>query len=183
MSREWFVIHSDWKSPEMRLFKAGLKQDPNRLVNLTKNSLNRPSQMHEKIDYERVIWYIIKGAVIHSRSSANQYFNFHYMFGGFRKYVIQRWWIQHFYRKSVRGFWLPVLVAYGIGCYGMRQYDNAAANFFYFSDWDNYDKSIRHTIFNYLNHAFFNYQNIMKSFDFNQCKGLMKLSFSKNPSN
>lgn len=56
------------------------------------------------------------------------------MYGGFRKYVIQRWWIQHFYRHSVRIFWVPFLVAYGIGCYGMRKYDTAAYNFFYFSD-------------------------------------------------
>lgn len=38
----------------MRLFKAGLRHDPNRLVNLTKGRLGKPSDMHEKIDYERV---------------------------------------------------------------------------------------------------------------------------------
>jgi hypothetical protein len=51
------------------------------------------------------------------------------MFGGFRKYVIQRWFIQNHYRKFWRVAWLPVLISYGIGCYGMRKYDNAAYNF------------------------------------------------------
>jgi len=54
MLRTFYFISRDWKSPEMRLFKAGLRQDPNRLVNLTKDSMNRPSHMHDKIDYERV---------------------------------------------------------------------------------------------------------------------------------
>lgn len=75
-----------------------------------------------------------QGAIIHSRSSANQFFNFHYMYGGFRKFFVQRYVVNHIYRKCIRVVWLPVLIAYGMGCYGMRKYDTAAYNFFYFSD-------------------------------------------------
>ena len=80
------------------------------------------------------MYLFIKGNVIHSRSNANQYFAFHYMYGGFKKYVVQRWWINNFYRRTVRVFWAPFLIAYGIGCYGMRKYDTASYHFFYFSD-------------------------------------------------
>jgi len=38
----------------MRLFKAGLRQDPDRLENLTKGLWNRPAMEHDKTDYERV---------------------------------------------------------------------------------------------------------------------------------
>ncbi len=55
------------------------------------------------------------------------------MYGGFRKYVIERWWINHFYRKTARLKWIPALVGYTIGCIGMRKYDNAAYKFWYFS--------------------------------------------------
>ena len=96
--------------------------------------IKKPTDLHDKLDYERVISILIQGAVIHSRSYANQYLNFQYMFGGFRKYVIERWWIQHQYRKFWRVAWFPLLFAYSVGCYGMRKYDNAAYNYFYFSD-------------------------------------------------
>lgn len=35
----------------MRLFKAGLRQDPTRLIALTKGSLTKPTDLHDKIDY------------------------------------------------------------------------------------------------------------------------------------
>ena len=38
----------------MRLFKAGLRQDPTRLVHLTKGRMAKPTDLHDKIDYERV---------------------------------------------------------------------------------------------------------------------------------
>ena len=56
------------------------------------------------------------------------------MFGGFRKFSIQRWFINHFYRRNIRVTWPGFLFVYALGCYGMRTYDNAAYNFFYFSD-------------------------------------------------
>ena len=56
------------------------------------------------------------------------------MYGGFRKYIIERRVVNHLYRKIFRKAWLPFTIAYGIGCYGMRKYDTAAYNFFYFSD-------------------------------------------------
>jgi hypothetical protein len=35
------------------------------------------------------------------------------------------------------------LIYYIAGCYGMRQYDNAAYDFFYFSDWNDFNTIIK----------------------------------------
>lgn len=48
------MIFSDYTSPETRMFKAGLRQDPTQEVRTLKGSLNGPTDMHDKIDYERV---------------------------------------------------------------------------------------------------------------------------------
>lgn len=77
---------------------------------------------------------LIQGYIIHSRSPTTQYLNFHYMYGGFKKYFVDRWLIQHFYKSMVRMTWAPALICYGLGCYAMRQYDNASHDFFYFTD-------------------------------------------------
>jgi len=77
---------------------------------------------------------LFQGCIVHSRSPTNQYVNFHWMFGGFKKYFVDRWFINHFYKKWIRLTWAPALIYYVAGCYSMRQYDNAAYDFFYFSD-------------------------------------------------
>ena len=56
------------------------------------------------------------------------------MYGGFKKFFVDRWLIQHFYKSMIRKTWAPALVLYALGCYAMRQYDNAAHDFFYFTD-------------------------------------------------
>ena len=89
---------------------------------------------HDRIDYERVLIILTQGCIVHSRSPSTQYFNFHFMFGGFKKYFVERWFIKHFYKKWIRLSWAPALVYYVACCYSMRQYDNAAYDFFYFSD-------------------------------------------------
>jgi len=53
-----------------------------------------------------------QGCVIHSRSSANQYFNFHYMFGGFKKWVVDRYLVGSLYRNGFRVMWFPALIYY-----------------------------------------------------------------------
>lgn len=44
----------NYSSPESRLFKAGLKHDPKYLVHLTHGRITKPSDLHDKMDYERV---------------------------------------------------------------------------------------------------------------------------------
>jgi hypothetical protein len=78
--------------------------------------------------------FILQGCIVHSRSPTTQYMNFHYMYGGLKKYFVERWFVNHFYKKWIRLTWAPALIYYIAGCYAMRQYDNAAYDFFYFSD-------------------------------------------------
>jgi len=56
------------------------------------------------------------------------------MYGGFKKYFVERWLIQHFYKSMVRKTWAPTVICYALGCYAMRQYDNASHDFFFFTD-------------------------------------------------
>ncbi len=78
---------------------------------------------------------------MHSRSPTNQRFNFHYMYGGFKRFFVDRYLVGSLYRNGFRAMWFPGFIMfvcklppYAVGCYGMRMYDNAAHDFFYFSD-------------------------------------------------
>ena len=55
---------------------------------------------------------LIQGCVIHSRSNSNQYFNFHFMYGGFKKWVVDRYFVGSLYRNGFRVMWFPALVFY-----------------------------------------------------------------------
>ena len=52
----------------------------------------------------------MQGAVIHSRSASNTYFNFHYMYGGFKKFFVDRYLVGSLYRNGFRVMWLPGLI-------------------------------------------------------------------------
>jgi len=63
------------------------------------------------------------------------------MYGGFKKFFIDRYVIGHLYRNSFRVMWFPAFLYYIctklnniVECYQMRLYDNGAHDFFYFSD-------------------------------------------------
>jgi hypothetical protein len=55
---------------------------------------------------------ITQGAIVHSRSSVNQYFNFHYMYGGFKKWAVDRYLVGSIYRNGFRVMWFPALLYY-----------------------------------------------------------------------
>jgi len=118
---------NDFHSDEMRIFKAGLRHVPAGQGKLTYDTTNYVRNYHDKFSYER-------GFITHSRSLSNQYFNFHFMYGGFKKYVIERHIYGNWYRRNIRTWWLPALLGYTVACVCMRGYDNAAYDFFYFSD-------------------------------------------------
>jgi hypothetical protein len=56
------------------------------------------------------------------------------MYGGFKEYIFNRLMKQAWYRKNIRNFWFPALTSYTLGCFFMRMYDNAAHDYFYFTD-------------------------------------------------
>ena len=63
------------------------------------------------------------------------------MYGGVKKFFVDRWLVGSIYRNGFRVMWFPGFLYFIsthfyniVGCYGMRLYDNAAHDFFYFSD-------------------------------------------------
>ena len=76
---------------------------------------------------------LTQGNIVHHRSPHNMYFNYHFLYGGFKKYFVDRYLMGYLY-KSVKVMWPLALVGYATGCYYMRKYDNACHDYFYFSD-------------------------------------------------
>ncbi|CAK55766.1 unnamed protein product (macronuclear) [Paramecium tetraurelia] len=118
---------SEYKSDEFRTFRGGLRHLPERAEAMVHNSKNNLSNYHDKFNYER-------GFIQHSRSLSNQHHNFHFMYGGPKEYLFKRLFYGAWYRKNIRNFWFPAVFSYGLGCFCMRLYDNAAHDFFYFTD-------------------------------------------------
>eukprot|EP01017_Pseudomicrothorax_dubius_P027031 TRINITY_DN3069_c0_g1_i1.p1 TRINITY_DN3069_c0_g1~~TRINITY_DN3069_c0_g1_i1.p1 ORF type:complete len:130 (+),score=27.26 TRINITY_DN3069_c0_g1_i1:143-532(+) len=118
---------NDFHSDEMRLFRGGLRHIPHGQGKLLYDSTNNIRNYHDKMSYER-------GFISHSRSPSNQRVNFHFMHGGFFKFVVQRHILQNWWRRNIRNWWLPITLGYTVGSIYMRIYDNAAYDYFYFSD-------------------------------------------------
>ena len=118
---------ADFTSTETQMFRGGLRHLPEYNEKLIYGTRDTPLNYHDKLSYDR-------GTVTHSRSPSNQYLNFHYLYGGFRTFFWDRWFMNHWYRKNLRNWWLPVLIWYTFGAFTMRLYDNAAHDYFYFSD-------------------------------------------------
>lgn len=60
--------------------------------------------------------FLTQGCIVHSRSSSNQYFNFHYMYGGFKRWVVDRYLVGSLYRNGFRVMWFPALLYYICTC-------------------------------------------------------------------
>lgn len=120
------TYYKDSHSDELRLFEGGLRN-----VAAGQNQLeygrNTPKEHEDFLSYMR-------GYVTHSRSPNTQFMNFHYMLGGPKKFVFQRFLYNNFYKRQLRVAWLPLSVMFTLQCIGMRMYDNAGYDFFYFSD-------------------------------------------------
>ncbi|EGR32154.1 hypothetical protein IMG5_094500 [Ichthyophthirius multifiliis] len=106
---------------------TGLRHIPLNQDHLVQGSRVSLRNYHDHMSYER-------GFIQHSRSPNNQLINYHFLFGGFRTYILQRFLVQTIYRRNVRIFWFPVLLGYTFCCVTMRMYDNACYDYFYFSD-------------------------------------------------
>ena len=95
------VTHYDeYKSDEMMLFGGGLRSDRRTIV---KDHLHFTKNHHDKMSYAR-------GTISHSRSAATQYFNFHYLYGGPKKFFIDRWLYQVLYKRVLRSVSIPIIV-------------------------------------------------------------------------
>ena len=114
--------HSD----EMRLFQGGLRNIPHGQLSLEHGRYS-PREHEDFLSYNR-------GSVIHSRSPHTQHLNYHFMFGGPRKFIFERLLYQNVYKRMIRPAWIPAGLLFMFQCWGQRMYDNAAYDYFYFSD-------------------------------------------------
>lgn len=60
----------------------------------------------------------MQGCIVHSRSPSNQQLNFHYMYGGFRKFFVERYLVGTLYRNGIRIMWMPALLYFICSCGG-----------------------------------------------------------------
>ena len=76
----------------------------------------------------------MRGGIWHYRSNATQQWLFHFLYGGFNKFIIQRFFVNFLFKKWLRILWFPFTVL-TIGSFlGQRDYDNNAYDYFYFTD-------------------------------------------------
>jgi hypothetical protein len=85
------------------MFRGGLRHYPEWNERLIYGTRETPLNYHDKMDYDR-------GTITHSRSPSNQYINFHFLYGGFKTYFWNRWFLNHYYRRTIRNWWLPVIL-------------------------------------------------------------------------
>ena len=74
---------NSFQSDEMRLFRGGLRNVPDGTNRMEIGKANNFWDGHDFLNYER-------GSISHSRSLFNQHFNYHYMYGGARKFIGER---------------------------------------------------------------------------------------------
>ena len=94
--------YDEYKSDEMTIFSGGLRSDTKKVIHNIRDDWRNH---HDKISYNR-------GVITHSRSPATQYFNFHWMYGGFRKYFFQRFLYQVMYKRIIRVTAIPFVICY-----------------------------------------------------------------------
>jgi len=93
---------TEYHSDEMRLFSGGLRAGGR---NLQIDHAMGDKRVHDKMSYNR-------GTVYHSRSPNTQYLNFHYLYGGSKKFFFDRFLYQTVYKRVVRPMWLPAFLAF-----------------------------------------------------------------------
>ena len=93
---------TEYHSDEMRLFSGGLRTGGR---DLRIDAAMGDKRQHDKMSYSR-------GVIYHSRSPNTQYLNFHYLYGGSKRFFFDRFLYQTVYKRVVRPMWLPGLLAF-----------------------------------------------------------------------
>lgn len=75
-----------------------------------------------------------RGIILHLRSNATQYVTFHSMFGGFKKSVIDRYFMNFLWKVMIKRAGPVYAVMWTLQVISHRDYDNNAYCYFYFSD-------------------------------------------------
>ncbi len=94
--------YSEYHSDEMRLFGGGLRVGGS-AVKIDNHMGDK--RVHDKMSYNR-------GTIYHSRSPNTQFLNFHFLYGGPKKFFIDRFLYQTVYKRVLRPVWLPFLLTF-----------------------------------------------------------------------
>ena len=111
----------------MKLFAGGLRNTKEHANKLVYGARANGRNYHDWMSYER-------GSVSHARSVNTQYQNFHHSYGGWSKWIFERYWKNVIWRRIGRVAQFPCGAYYIFGAVTMRMYDNGAYDYFYFSD-------------------------------------------------
>ena len=87
---------NSWRSEEIRIFRGGLRNVPNGFAMLETGKGTNVHNSHDNFSYRR-------GTVRHARSLFTQKFAYHFMFGGYRDYIFNRWAIMAVCREKGYG--------------------------------------------------------------------------------
>ena len=87
----------------------------------------------EKYFYQKSSY--CRGYIFHHRSNATQQWFYHFLFGGFRGFFVQRVVFDYGLRVWFRIVWIPATFHFVGSILGQREYDANAYDYFYFSDW------------------------------------------------
>lgn len=97
------IVHYDIiETDEMRLWAGGLREG-GRALKIDR--LNDEKSHHDRLSYNR-------GTISHSRSPTTMYMNFHYLYGGPKKFFIDRFLYQSVYKRIIRVIWFPATVTF-----------------------------------------------------------------------
>ena len=75
-----------------------------------------------------------RGTIFHHRSNATQQWFYHFLFGGFKGFFVQRVVFDYGMRVWFRIAWVPATFHFVGSVLGQREYDANAYDYFYFSD-------------------------------------------------
>ena len=141
-SRTYSTNTSDFESTETKLFRAGLKHYRAHEERLIKNTRRSPNHdYHDTIDYERVQMYRFRavsctlGRPITNNSTSTTCMEASKNGSSIVTLSAPSTATDSESCGSLLSATSSVYLSlYSVGCYHMRKYDNAAHDFFYFSD-------------------------------------------------
>lgn len=94
--------YRDYHSDDMRFLRGGMRE-VSKFQFLMERHKNDVSNHHDVFSYER-------GTVYHSRNPCHQKINFHYMYGGVKKFLVDRYFVNYWYKRYIRNLWGPTLI-------------------------------------------------------------------------
>lgn len=114
-------------------FGEGLRV-PKPHMQMELDGLAATATMGKSKGYVRVRNLNIQGTITHFRSNATQWFNFHFMFGGFKKAYLERYLFNFWFKVFIKRVGPLYAFLWTMQVVSHLDYDTNAYCYFYFSD-------------------------------------------------